>query len=303
MADRRARLGLSGADQHPGRALGAGRLRPFGHAISAVLDNAGISWRAIDLNVTQEEDERLLTSANSESALREAGIERAAVLVAGTDSDATNLGVVTLARRVNPGLMVVIRQNNMADQVLIATAQANLQFVQSALMVHECLQIIKTPMLGKFISSVRAQGGELAARTIRLIQEHLGNGAPRAWSFNCDIMQPGMFGAFYQGGGDKLSIRHLGRDPADIEVALEAVPLMLERKGERTLLPEEQTILRPGDQLLFVGTDHAMARQQQFLLEPGAVQYARTGIEPPRGWVFKQWRRFKRPVPKRAVTN
>ncbi|MEZ5659124.1 MAG: NAD-binding protein [Burkholderiaceae bacterium] len=267
--------------------VGYGR---FGHAISAVLDRAGISWRAIDVNPLHEEDERLLTAANSESAIREAGIERAAVLVAGTDSDASNLGVVTLARRANPGLFVIIRQNHVADRVLIATADANLQFVQSALMVHECLQIIKTPMLGRFISHVRAQGGALAAEAIARIQAEVGSGAPRAWTFVCDIMQPGMFGAFFQGQGERLTIDHLTRYPGDADSRLQAVPLMLDRRGEHTLMPPADMALKPGDQLLFVGSDEAMRVQQRFLSEPGAIQYVRSGTQPPRGWVFRQIR-------------
>ena len=269
--------------------VGYGR---FGHAISAVLDRAGISWRAIDINPLDEEEKRLLTGANSEEAIREAGIERAAVLVAGTDSDAVNLGVVTLARRANPGLFVVIRQNHVADSVLIAAAKANLQFVQSALMVHECLQIIKTPLLGRFISRVRTEGGAIAAETIARIQAEVGNGAPRAWAFICDIMQPGMFGAFFQGQGERLTIGHLTRDPADSDRPLEAVPLMLDRRGEHTLLPPADLPLKPGDQVLFVGSDDAMRVQQRFLSEPGTIQWVRTGTEPPRGWVFRQLRQL-----------
>ncbi|MEZ5653667.1 MAG: NAD-binding protein [Burkholderiaceae bacterium] len=269
--------------------VGYGR---FGHAISAVLDRSGIPWRAIDLNPLHEEDERLLTGANSETAMREAGIERAAVLVAGTDSDASNLGVVTLARRANPGLFVIIRQNHVADRVLIATANANLQFVQSALMVHECLQIIKTPMLGRFISHVRARGGALAAEAIARIQTEVGHGAPRAWTFVCDIMQPGMFGAFFQGQGERLTIDLLTRHPSVAETRLEAVPLMLERRGEHTLMPAPDTGLKPGDQLLFVGSEEAMRVQHRFLSEPGTIQHVRSGSEPPRGWVFRHLRRM-----------
>ncbi len=273
--------------------VGFGR---FGQAIGAVLDRAGISWKAIDSAVPDEADVRLLVGDNSERQLREAGLDRAAVLVAGTNSDATNLGVVTLARRVNPGLFVIIRQNHVADRILIETARADLRFVQSEIVVHESLQVLKTPMLGRFIAQVRAQGGEFAARTIGLIQAHVGNRAPRAWAFGCDIMQPGMFSAFLQGsGGDRLAIAHLLRDPANRDERLHAVALMLERRGEQLLLPDEQLELKAGDQILFVGADEALTRQQSYLKDPGAVHYARTGVERPRTWVFKQWNRwFKR---------
>ncbi len=268
--------------------VGYGR---FGHAISKVLDSAQIKWKAIDSVIVESPDERLLVGDNSEAQLREAGIDRAAVIVAGTDSDATNLGVVTLARRVNPGLFVVIRQNHVADRILIETARADLRFVQADLIVHESLQIIKTPMLGRFVSRVRAQGGAFASRTIDLIQKHAGTKAPRAWTFTCDIMQPGMFGAFFHGQGQRLSIGHLTKHPARNEVELNAVALMLDRRGEHTLLPEPEVELKPGDHILFVGSDDAMKIQQEYLRDPRAVQFVRTGVEEPRAWIFRHLKR------------
>ncbi|MGC1442274.1 MAG: NAD-binding protein [Burkholderiaceae bacterium] len=269
--------------------VGFGR---FGHAIARALDGSKVSWKAIDPDRVEESEQRLLTSDNSESALREAGIEKAAVLVVGTDNDATNLGIVTLARRVNPGLFVVIRQNHVADRVLIQTAMADLSFVQSDVMVHESLQILKTPLLGRFISRVRAQGGSFAGKTIQLIEEKVGCGAPRAWTFVCDVMQPGMFGAFFQGAGAPLSVGHISRDPGHPDAELSAVCLMLDRKGEQMLLPSSEVQLKPGDQLLFVGSDEALQRQTRYLREPSAIQYVRTGEEPSHGYIFHYMRKW-----------
>lgn len=275
--------------------VGFGR---FGHAIAGALDGSRVTWKAIDPEVVEESEERVLTSNNSEAALREAGIEKAAVLVVGTDNDATNLGIVTLARRVNPGLFIVVRQNHVADRVLIDSAKADLRFVQSDVMVHESLQIMKTPLLGRFISHVRAQGGAFASKTIQLIQNRVGSGAPRAWTFVCDVMQPGMFGAFFQGSGTPLSVGHLSADPGNPTESLQAVCLMLDRRGEQTLLPAADMPLKPGDQLLFVGSEEALNRQQRYLLEPGTVQFVCTGEEPSRRWIFRYarqwWRRYQR---------
>ena len=57
---------------------------------------------------------RVLAADNTESALRAAGILKAGVVVAGTDNDTVNLGVTTLARRLNPDIFVIVRQNDAA---------------------------------------------------------------------------------------------------------------------------------------------------------------------------------------------
>jgi Trk K+ transport system NAD-binding subunit len=265
--------------------VGYGR---FGQAITAVLDEAGVEWRAIDPGADVAREARVLAADNTETALRTAGIARAAVVVAGTDNDTVNLGVTTLARRLNPDIFVVVRQNDVADGVLIDAAHPNLRFVQSDLMVRECLQILKAPLLGEFINRIRAGGSTQASGVIELIMSTVGNASPRNWEFHCDTLQPGMFGAFFRRDGEAPRIRHLLVDPTDRERALVAAAVYLVRKGQALMLPPPETELRPGDRILFIGRERARLRQMRFLTEPGAFEYARSGVQQPRGWLFRR---------------
>jgi Trk K+ transport system NAD-binding subunit len=265
--------------------VGYGR---FGQAITEVLDEAHVDWRAIDPGADVAREARVLAADNTESALRAAGIVKAGVVVAGTDNDTVNLGVTTLARRLNPDVFVVVRQNDAADRVLIDTARANLRFVQSDLIVRECLQILKTPLLGSFINMIRAGGSTQASRTIELIMSTVGNASPRNWEFHCDTLQPGMFGAFFQGYEEPLQIRHLLIDPTDRDRSLVAAALLLVRKGQTLMLPSPGTALKPGDRILFIGRERARVRQLSFLREPGVFDYVRTGVQSPRGWLFRK---------------
>ena len=147
--------------------VGFGR---FGRAIAAVLDREGIEWKAFDPRIVADADHRLLRGDYTETTLRDAGIGTADVLVAGSDIDTVNLGATTLARRVRPDIFVIIRQNQMQDRALVEAARANLKFVQSDLMVHECLQVLKTPMLGRFIAKLRASDPATSTATLERIQ-------------------------------------------------------------------------------------------------------------------------------------
>src|SRR5690606_31884928 len=120
---------------------------------------------------------------------------------------------------------------------------------QSDLMVHECLQVLKTPMLGRFVWRVRIEGRAFAQQVIDRICAAIGSGAPRAWRFKCDVMEPGMFTAFFQKPGEPLRIRHLLADPVDPTTRIAAVILMCERRQESILLPADDMVLKPGDHL------------------------------------------------------
>jgi voltage-gated potassium channel len=280
--------------------VGYGR---FGQSITEVLDEAHVDWRAIDPGASVAREARVLAADNTESALRAAGILKAGVVVAGTDSDTVNLGVTTLARRLNPDIFVVVRQNDAADRVLIDAAKANLRFVQSDLIVREALQILKTPLLGDFITRIRAGGSTQASRTIELIMTTVGNSSPRNWEFRCDTLQPGMFGAFFQTYEEPLQIRHLLIDPADRERTLSAAAVYLVRKGQNLMLPPPDTELKPGDRILFIGRERARIRQLRFLYEPGVFDYVRTGAQLPRGWLFRKLQAMRPLRPKAAPSR
>ncbi|MBA3478787.1 MAG: NAD-binding protein [Lautropia sp.] len=265
--------------------VGYGR---FGQSITEILDEAHVDWRAIDPGASVAREARVLAADNTESALRAAGILKAGVVVAGTDSDTVNLGVTTLARRLNPDIFVVVRQNDAADRVLIDAARSNLRFVQSDLIVRECLQILKTPLFGDFITRIRAGGSTQASKTIELIMATVGNASPRNWEFRCDTLQPGMFGAFFQTYEEPLQIRHLLVDPADRDRTLSAAAVYLVSRGQNLILPPPDTELKPGDRLLFIGRERARIRQLRFLYEPGVFDYVRTGLQPPQGWLFRK---------------
>ncbi len=267
--------------------VGYGR---FGHEIASVLDREKIEWQAFDPRMPDDADRRLHHGDYIETMMSDHSVEEADVLVAGADIDAVNLGATTLARRVKPGLFVIIRQNHAQDSMLIDAANANIKFVQSEIMVHECLQVIVTPTLGRFIGHLRSSDVAIAKASLERVRSEVGEGSPRAWTIECDAMRPGMFSALFQHGDEPFTIAHLFTDPTTRQQRMHASVLMLERSGKPQLLPDDDVALRPGDRLLVVGTDVARRLQQRYLDEPSTVQWVRSGNEPPRGLLFRWWR-------------
>ena len=62
---------------------------------------------------------------------------------------------------------------------------------------------------------------------------------------------------------------------------------MLGGQGTVQLLPPDDTLLKPGDRVLFVGDNPSRRLQQRYLTEPGTVTWVCSGVEPPRGLVFR----------------
>jgi voltage-gated potassium channel len=202
----------------------------FGRPLSAALAGAGQSWRAFDPRFEPPDDaqDRVQAVGGTEDGLREAGIERAVGVIAGTDSDTVNLAVVKMARRVNPGVRAIVRQNRAFNRALIEASLPDVTFVQGDLMMHEVLQSLTTPLLERFLEFARRDDGAVAREACARLEAAFGTRVPWVWSFDCDPAQPGIRQALAD-PTRPLKVGELLRDPRDPAAALPAVPLLLAR--------------------------------------------------------------------------
>jgi len=260
----------------------------FGQAIAQALERSGCTWTAVDSDQQLGSQPHLQVTDNSERSLHDVGIEQATGLVACTDRDAINLALVTRARKLNPKLSILIRQNHILDRSLIEAARADLTFVKADVIVRECLQLLISPLLNRFLLLVRQRGKALAeALIVRLLTE-LDERVPLIWVFHCLPAYPGLREILTHPGEHPLRLGELNIDPLGPPNRLRAVPLALCRNDSVELLPPAETILQSGDQILFAGARGIEALQRRFLLDPSPIEYVRTGVEPPRSWVFRK---------------
>ena len=257
----------------------------FGHAVASALDAAGLSYKAIDVDPAQCGEEGILGTALAEEALRKAGIDEACGLIAGTDVDANNLAIVNNARRLKRKLFVVIRQNLAGNRSLIEAARADMEFVQSVLMTNEIVQQLTTPLLNRFLMLARRQNNVWAVGVAGRLRDVVGEAVPHTWAITCDTDLLGARHALLESPEPPLTLVTLLQDPDDRLRRLKAVPLLLLSQGRDELLPDEHTPLRAGDRILFAGEGGVEGLQRRTLADDVAIDYLRTGREPPRTWL------------------
>jgi Trk K+ transport system NAD-binding subunit len=257
----------------------------FGHCMAAALSQAGLSWKAIDIDAVQCGEEGIVGSALAEEALKKAGIEQACGLISGTDTDANNLAIVNSARRLKRKLFVVIRQTHAGNRSLIEAARADMEFVQSVLMTNECVQLLTTPLLNRFLMLARRQSNTWAVGVVGRLRDVIGEAVPHTWSIACDTALLGARYAFIERPEPPLTLAHLLTDPDDRRLRLPATALLLLTSGRDVLLPDENTPLRAGDRVLFAGAAGVEGLQRRTLNDDSAVHYLRTGREPARTWL------------------
>jgi voltage-gated potassium channel len=201
----------------------------FGRTLAAALGAAGQPWQAFDPKPAppDEAEDRVRACGGTEEGLRDCGIDRAVGVIAGTDNDTINVAVAAMARRVRPGVALILRRNKAYNQALIDSAGPRLTFVQSEVMLHEVVQALTTPLLERLLERARAEPA-LAEALCAALAEVVGDRVPQVWTFDCDPTQPGMRQALAD-PTRPLRVGELLLDPDDPSQPLAAVPLLVAR--------------------------------------------------------------------------
>ena len=263
----------------------------FSQYFVSALEKAGVTCSVVNVELVRQGDSFVLQHQGQGVVFQDllsAGIEKAVGLVMCTESDAVNLAAVTRARSVNPHLYVIIRQANVANASLIDASMANLRFIKAEVVSHKARQLLTSPLLIRFLKYLDEDSGDMARRTGELLEKHVGEKVPFMWGFDCYASYAGLREALAPETQPPFSIGDLLINPENPSERINAVPLLLLRKKKEIPLPPEETVLLSGDRILFAGRRGEGELQKRFLLEPSPLTFVRTGIEPPRSWLFRR---------------
>lgn len=250
----------------------------FGQAVVRNLDRHGVSLTVIAPELHLPVSVRHIVGHGMEAEpLRQAGIESAVGIVAGSDNDTNNLSIAMTAKEINPELFVVVRQNRVANEVLFDAYDADFTMVPSRIVARECMALITSPLLPRFLRHIRAWVDESAATLAGQLEELCGHRVPLVWSVRLNASEAPAVHRLLMIAQARVALGILRRDPADRQRSLPLLPLLLVRDGRDQEMPGDDTVLHAGDDLLFAGTRAARFAQNLTLDNQNALDYVVTG--------------------------
>ena len=261
----------------------------FGRFIAEALDREEVPLTIIDRSDPKgDEHPWIVGDGTGAEALTKAGVDKAVGVIACTSSDVDNLSAAVTARDLNPGLFVILRQNQYANRALFDAFESDLNMVPSQVIAHECLAVLTTPLLVPFLDEMKRRPDAWCQDLIERLTRLYGWQVPRVWSERINIARaPALYRRLMQ--GNRLSIGEVLRDPRDRSHALRCTVLLLQRDDDRDIyLPPEDTSLRASDELLIVGDMAAQAQLEMLLRNEYTLHYAITGTELARGWIWRK---------------
>lgn len=260
----------------------------FGKAVRRHLEYEGVQTVIVEreLELTGAPKDAVLGRGTEAVTLREAHIEQAVGIVAGTNDDANNLSIIMTAHELNQNLFLVARQTDSNNSEIFNAAGLDLTMQRSRAIAQRILALIRTPLLTDFLRLARHQNNEWAKRLLEHLWPLVGNVTPDLWVVEIsESGAPAVVEALQEKRTIKLA--HLLADPRDRDERLACLPLLLVRAGEENLLPEDRLPLSQGDLVLICGRRGMVGRMGWTLRNRNALRYTECGATEPEGYVWR----------------
>ncbi len=232
------------------------------------------------------EDEWIKGWGTEAVTLDKAGIRDAVGIIAGTDNDSNNLSIIMTAKEMNPNLFVVARNNLEENKRLFDAIKADIVMHPSSIIANKIVGLLATPLLYAFMGLASQQTREWASEMVKRICLLVKEQVPEVWEL---VINDEEALAVHNklAANELVTIGHILADPKKRDEQLSTMPLLLQRNGILTLLPDDKMQLQINDKLLLSGRLSARYKMEWTLLNKYALDYILYGEKTTDNWLSK----------------
>ena len=260
---------------------GYGRM---GQKIFEKLDKNNIEVKFIEIDPKRgrqlSKDEKnyvVFGDADDRDFLIQTGIMDAVAVVAVTNDDTTNLSILATSKKLNPNIMTMARENDLADDFLFKSAKVNHIFTPSKILVNKITNALMNPLCDEFLKSIIKENNEWATKLVtRLIKEINENPLVMAIEINFENT-PEIYK--YLNEKNVLNLKILSTSLHNNSQNNNIVPLLLQRENDIMLLPSWEIEIKIGDKILLACDEHAKNDIEYICQNTYEFYYALTGKE------------------------
>ena len=260
---------------------GYGRM---GQKIFEKLDKNNIEVKFIEIDPKRgrqlSKDEKnyvVFGDADDRDFLIQTGIMDAVAVVAVTNDDTTNLSILATAKKLNPDIMTMARENDLADDYLFKSANVNHIFTPSKILVNKVTNALFNPLCDVFIKSIINKDNEWASELVVDLMQDI-NKNPLIVDVEINFENtPEIYK--HLKSNEQLYLKILATSLYNREDKNKFIPLLLQRKNDTMLLPSLDEELKIGDKILIACDEEALSDMEYICENIYEFHYALTGEE------------------------
>ncbi len=142
-------------------------------------DNKNIEVKLIEINKNKDNEftkneisHLVFGDADDKELLIDIGVKDAVAIIAATNDDTTNLSILATAKKLNPLIMTIVRENDLADDFLFKNANIDHIFTPSKIVVNKVTNALVNPRSDIFLRQILKKDNIWASEFIsRLVRE------------------------------------------------------------------------------------------------------------------------------------
>jgi len=235
---------------------GYGRM---GHAIERALKRADIPYSYIDIKSTDYKEQKqsaVFGDVEDYQSLIEAGVKEAVAIIAATKDDLINLTILLTAKKINPNIYTIGRENTLDDMSIFRSARVNRIYILEQILAEFTYLFIARALAYKFVSILHKQSEEWGENLVKRMQNKLGENPIH---FETIIDKEHTYALAKElERGVKIKLGEILRSRANKKEPLPLIVLLSEdSSGAISILPDKDTTLQVGMKLLIATTEEA----------------------------------------------
>ncbi len=237
---------------------GYGRM---GKALREALTKAQVECTFIDLKSDFHKEKKQSTifgDAEDYAKLIEAGVKEASAIVAATKDDLINLTILLTAKKINPDIYTIGRENTLDDITIFQSAKIDRVYILEEVIAEHAHKLVSMPLAYKFLQYIYKQDDEWGKEVLNKIKNSVGE---KIELFEIRVSKSQAYALYNYLKEDENNSINLGLlarslDDRNKRANIEFL-LVKNRKEEVTILPDEHYEVKVSDRLLIVSTPEA----------------------------------------------
>jgi Trk K+ transport system NAD-binding subunit len=224
----------------------------FGKALQEKFEKNGIDYVFIDEKKVAPKkmiDNETFIRANPDDrdVLIQAGIKEAVCLIVGTQNDIDNISMMITAKKINPDIYLIARENTMQEVSIFEAAKIDWIFIIERIMVNKASLAIAKPLKHHFLNLLLRENEVLGNSLVKVLQLQIGNNPELKYLAITEDESYAIYHELKEEGEVKIEV--LQRSLANWQENNSVIPLLIQREDEDILLPKD-IALQIGDKIL-----------------------------------------------------
>ena len=257
---------------------GYGRM---GRALREALTKAKIDCSFIDLKSAAHKEKKQSTifgDAEDYATLLEAGVKEAKAIVAATKDDLINLTILLTAKKINPDIYTIGRENTLDDITIFQSAKIDRVYILEEVISEHVHRLVSMPLAYKFLQEMQKKDNQWGEEIVKKLKSTT---SYKPELFEVRVVKSEAYALTqYLKDGNSINLGLLARSIEDRNKREKVMFLLVKnRKEEITLLPDDNYEVKVSDRILIASTKEAKENFLRAINNYNDFYYILTGAE------------------------